>query len=411
MKETTVSGGSTLAHRAKYMMLIATAARMGVGLISFVLMARYLGPEQFGLLAAAIAFSALAATLSDFGLGISSLRAMAADPAHTAILVRRMMAAKLVVATLLASVYAAGVVALVDANNWPLFGFVLIGQIGFSVADLSMVPLRVHGRFGTEALVTVGASVAMLGLLSVFVFVTRDATATAGAFAIGRLIYAAAALYVTARKLRIRPIGRVPHRDVTSTLHKSRGYALDSSLGALSTQIDVPLFGLALTAMQLGIYQAGGRLVQVIVPFAVVLANVYLPALATSYAQGNVRAFVTRARSHLRDMIAMATVVGVGFALLGPLVGRLLYPPSYGPLTPLWTGFSVIVLAFGAALLAMGLHPSWAAMILAASSFAMLLILAMPSLRKGQDVRSNAMGLMIVLTIASLIFYFGDFGK
>lgn len=422
--------GSALAHRPKYMMLIATATRMGVGLLSFVLMARYLGPEQFGLLAAAIAFSAVAATLSDFGLGISSLRAMSARPADTAMLVRSMMAAKLVLAGALGLVYSGGVCALVEPSKWPLFAFALVGQIGFSVAELSMVPLRVHGRFGTEALITVGGSAAMLGLLAAVVSLTSDATATAAAFAAGRLLYAAAALTGMGRTLNIRPIGRVLRRDVAGTLRASRGYAVDGSLTSLSTQIDVPLFGVALTATQLGIYQAGGRLVQVIIPFTAVLGNVYLPALASLHARGDAAAFAARARDLVREMAVLAMIVGCGFALLGPPMGRMLYPAAYDPLVSLWAGFaihamfrlaavgfglplaaaglvswriashvaSMAMLVVATLLLAGGADAAWTSMMLAASSLILLLLLAGASMQQGWNRRSNTLTLVAVLS-------------
>ena len=422
-------GASELAHRPKVMMLIATAARMGVGLISFLLMARYLGPEQFGILAAAIAYSAVAATLSDFGLAISSLRAMAAEPADTGVLMRRMMAAKLLLAGALTLVYAAGVLTLVNPGNWPLFAFALIGQIGFSVADLSMVPLRVHSRFGTEALVTVCATAAMLALLAAVVIVTRCAAATAAAFAGGRLLYAAAAVSATAHALGIRPIGQVPRSEVAATLRKSRSFAVDGSLTSLSTQIDVPLFGLVLSATQLGIYQAGGRLVQVIVPFAVVLGNVYLPTLAALHAKGDATAFAARARDLVREMTLLAIVVGAGFAVLGPALGRMLYPAEYDPLVALWGGFgihalfrlaaagfaiplaaagqvgsriasqfgSMATLVLAALLLGAGVDAAWTSMMLAASSLVLLLLLAGASVKQGCNRRSVGVALLVVL--------------
>lgn len=428
-------GGSALAHRPKYMMLIATAARMGVGLISFVLMARYLGPEQFGLLAAAIAFSAVAATLSDFGLGISSLRLMAASPAETGVLVRRMMAAKIVLAGALALVYAGGVLALVASSKWPLFMFALVGQVGFSVADLSMVPLRVHNRFGTEALITVGASIAMLGLLAVVVILSRDGTATAAAFAAGRSLYAVAALTCMARTLNIRPIGLVARRDIAVTLRDSRGFAVDGSLTSLSTQIDVPLFGLALTAAQLGIYQAGGRLVQVIIPFTAVLGNVYLPTLASLHAGSDAPAFAARARELVREMVLLAMIVGTGFAMLGPPLGRILYPAPYEPLVVLWAGFgihamfrltavgfglplaaaglvnwrivghvtSMAMLVLAALLLAIGVDAAWTSMMLAASSLVLLLLLAGANMQQGWNRRSNALALVAVLSAGAAL--------
>jgi hypothetical protein len=57
--------------------------RMGVGLLVGVWVARYLGPEQFGLLSFAMALVALVGTIATLGLRGIVVRDIVRDPSHT----------------------------------------------------------------------------------------------------------------------------------------------------------------------------------------------------------------------------------------------------------------------------------------------------------------------------------------
>ena len=125
------------------------------------------------------------------------------------------------------------------------------------------------------------------------------------------------------------------------TLRSSASYAADSILTTFSGQADILLFAAVLSAHDIGVYQAGARLVQAIMPFAVVMASVYLPPLAAAMARQDGSAFRRNASRLNLEFAGLALTCLLGFTLLGPFVTKLLYGVAYQSLVPLWNGFAL----------------------------------------------------------------------
>ena len=331
-------------HRDKLMMLAATAARMGVGLVTFIVLARFLGPAPFGIIATAIAFAGFLGIATDYGLATWALRRAAARTEDAGAVVGDALALKAVLTLASALIGGAAMIAFVDADRWLVFVCAFAGTQAYAFADLAMIVARAHRRFDVEAKLVVATSVMMLALVGGAAAVTRSLEVAAIAFLVSRLAYLAIVLW---RLRRVFAAPGLPGRGGTplvATLRASSGYALDSILTTLSGQIDVLLFGALLSAHAIGIYQAGGRLVQVIVPFAIVFSTVYLPALSAAHAQAREADFRARAGRMILEFSGLAIVGGLGFAIAGPLATRLLYGHQYDQLQALWGGFGAFVL-------------------------------------------------------------------
>lgn len=347
-------------QRDKLMMLVATAARMGLGLVTFVLLARFLGPAQFGVIATAMAYGSLLAMATDYGLATSALRLASMTPDRTGAIVGDAVAVK---AALAVPTFAAALALVLWATPIAALGVValiFLGTLAYSFADLMMVAVRAHRRFDVEAAVVVATSAVMLAVVGGVAAATRSLLPTALAFMATRLAYLVVVRIVLADWLE--PLARLGRSlaAMRQTLRASAAYALDNLLTVLSGQIDVLVFATMLTTLDLGIYQAGARLVQVIAPFAVVLATVHLPALSSAVASGGAGAFRSNARRAMIEFSALGIAVGLAFAVLGPLLTRWFYGSAYAPLGPLWAGFAAYAMfrlagaGFGVPLVALG---------------------------------------------------------
>ncbi len=335
-------------RRDRALMLAATLARMGVGLLTFMVLARALGPAGFGMFAAAAAYATLVALATDYGLATSALRLAAADPARSGEIVGDALRTKAILVALAFPAGAALTLWTVPAGDTGVYLLVFIGTLAYSFADLTLVAARAHRRFATEAGLVVTTSIGILAITATVAMVTHDTLATAAAFALTRLAY------LVATRLRLRALLHRDHRPgqhaIRATLRQAAPYAVDNILTVLTGQVDVLLLALLLSAHDLGIYQAGGRLVQVIVPFAVVLSSVHLPALSANALRGDDDAFRRQSRRITTEFAGLGLIGGIGFALLGPFVTRHLYGPAFDPLLPLWPGLAAYaMLRFAAA--------------------------------------------------------------
>ncbi|WP_210190735.1 oligosaccharide flippase family protein [Rhodoblastus acidophilus] len=342
-------------------MAISTLARLGLGLIMFIVMARYLGAQQFGVLAGAMAYSGLLNLLSDFGLATYALRLAGMEPQRTVEVIRRALLVK--TATTCAGALIGGALLFwnsIDGKIAELQIVVFLAMTVAAYADLAFVASRALGRFDIERRTVLWTSAIVLVIVSVAAIGTCDAVATAWALLAGRIVYALG----VARALRRWLCADEPWPlDAPGFLRMARGalpYAVDGALTNLSNQIDIVMVTMLLDATSVGIYQAGARLVQSISPVAVILSTVYLPRLAHAHRHNNSDE-VRRLASRLNFEFAGLALFGfLGFLLVGPLWTTYLLGPKYQPLLMLWPGFATFVFtrfaaaAFGIQLAAYG---------------------------------------------------------
>jgi O-antigen/teichoic acid export membrane protein len=353
---------------SKAQMLVATVARMGTGLATFIILARYLGPAPFGLIATAIAYSTFIGIMSDYGMASFSLKNAGARPGESGRIVTDALTTKAMLATGLAVIASVVMCATRPAADAPVYILAFLGTIAASFADLSLVSVRAHNRFDIEAKLVVGASIVWMIAVGIAAVLTHDVRWCALAYGVSRLAYLAVCLMVLRPWLAkgvthaaTRANGR--KEAVRTTLKGASTYAADSMLTAISTQIDVLVLGIVLSLVDFGIYQAGARLVQSILPFAVVLSTVYLPRLALAAAENRHDVLKDLGRRVTAEFTILGVIAALGFAFAGPLVTHLIYGPAYAKLISLWYGFAVFALlrvvgaGYGIQLVALGQIP------------------------------------------------------
>lgn len=320
-------------------MLVATLTRMGGGLLTFILFARNLSPEPFGLIATAMAYSAFVSIVTDFGLGTSAIREAAAAPEHTREVMADVLAVKGFLTLLVGLLGGLLLALLMPPGRLLVYALIFSGALAYSFGELMLVAARANQKFGIEVNIVLTTSIAMLLLLGGVAVLTKSATAVSVAFAVTRFGYLI--LVLSALRTWIgNPFSR-EWRDITSCIKRASSYAVDSLLTSLATQIDVLLFGVFLSLHDMGIYQSGARLVQVILPFAVALSTVYLPGLVAAHAQGRDGDYVRNAERLTWEFTGLALLGGAGFAFVAPIATNLLYGKAYSALHPLWDGFAV----------------------------------------------------------------------
>ena len=343
------NGVSEARNSDKIMMVAATAARLIVGLFTFIILARYLGPEYFGIIASAIAYTGFAAVLTDFGFAISALRQASANPEKASQIIGNAIVAKAVIAvpvTVLGAVLAFFTL----PSHWlPIFALVHIGALANSFGELFLIATRARRQFVLEAKLVIASSTLMLILFGGITALTRDLFWAAVGFAVTRTLYLVIIRFMLRGLLEKVTSTRRRLDHIRTALASSRGYAFDQILTVLSGQIDLLLFAAMLTVHEFGVYQAGARLAQVCVSFAPVLSTVYLPALSAAAINGDDNMFRAGSKRLSIEFAALALAGGVAFLILGPIVTPVLYGPEYAGLAPLWPGFAAFVmLRFGA---------------------------------------------------------------
>jgi O-antigen/teichoic acid export membrane protein len=338
---------------------VSTAARLLTGVVLFVLLARAWGPQDFGLFMFWFTVGTIACLPVDYGFAQQALRELGRDPSQAQPLMARLRDAKLVLAAMVLTLFAAAAAAArLPGPERDLALLLLVAAVLFSFGDLFAMGLRGLGRFRDEMLVSVGASVLHFGLVVVVLAAGGGLKLVAGAFVASRAAQLAALAhrFQAAAGALGRPLARTG--EVGPTLAAGLRYGADHLLTNLYLALDTVLVKALLGPAAVGVYQAGLRLVQGAFALVPVINSVYVPAIAAAAEHGESTG--RHARALLLQLALVGSVASLALALFAGPIQRLLYGQEFGELARLLPLFGALLLlrctiaAFGTVMAALG---------------------------------------------------------
>jgi O-antigen/teichoic acid export membrane protein len=290
-------------------------------LVSLVLVARVLGPQDYGLFAIAFAMFALAGFISDAGLGLWGIRVIDDDPDRWSTVIRLGTARAVTVGATLFLGFA-----IVSALPLPL------GSAGPALVMLAtVVPVAFsleYALLGLErtrfvALVRVATSLVILGLSPVLALLLGPVGAAIGYLA------AAGVGCVMSWILFVAVVGpprlRRPDR-VIETLRNSFPMAVNSVVGQVYKQSDSVLTGIILSASAAGIYAAPVRILSAVSSFGWVIGSALLPIYRSLDAEGGDRLSALATNAIRLLILATVPAIGVGIGGANAIVAALFGP-------------------------------------------------------------------------------------
>lgn len=338
--------GPSTARAATWAFLSSTGARI-VTLIGLTLLARLLAPQEFGLLAFAMAYIVYVETIGDLGSGTALIYwpDRREDAAQVTFIINLAAGVFWCVATLLIAPFVA------DFFNAPqgtplvralAFGF-LIRYLGNTHDALTRKDLRFQARALPElGMATVKAVVALF-------FAWRGF----GAWSLvwGHLAGLSASTLFFWIVTPWRPKWRFPKDLFRPMLSYGRGIIFVNVLGAVQDQTDIAMIGRWLGMTALGLYQLAGKLPEATVMVIVrVASRVLLPAFSRVSASGEnpKEAYLAAARY----IGAMTLPIVTGLAILAQPFVLTLFGEQWLAAAPIVTALAIL-----AGVRALGTHP------------------------------------------------------
>jgi O-antigen/teichoic acid export membrane protein len=309
--------------------------------VALILVARRLGPAEYGAFALVSTLTMMATALADWGLLLVGARAVARHPEDE----RRILQACLSLRLLL------GVAALVL-----LVGLAFAGSsdgrvhVAAAVAGLSFIPgawmaigiivAQVELRMERVAIPMVLGSVASMGWMLAVLALDGGIVALSASFTVGALVSAAACVVMTRGRLPLRP-----HRDRQlwrSLMRESTPVALSLVFVTVYFYVDALLLARLSTTAQLGLYDSAYRFVQLgpLIPGILVNSVFVLAARHAARDRDRLRLFVREFAS------VIALVAPLPFLLLATAPHDLivlLYGSAYEDAAPVLAILAVAV--------------------------------------------------------------------
>jgi O-antigen/teichoic acid export membrane protein len=314
-----------------------TFFRLSAGIITFSIVARILGPADFGLLMFWYSVSALLCMLISYGLVPLVLREIGIQPENARTLIAQGLSAMLLLTFIVAGV--ALVIQWVrESEHMFLFGLLLVASLADAFAEYFNSAFRASNRFDVETrIATLGAfthATIVIGL----VFYFKDLDTAAMAYALSRLLILTLTLMGVRRFFSAITIA--PLRDGLALLRRASSYAIDAWNQGLFGQIDSLVLNHYLGPVSVGLYQAGMRLFQGGTQASRVLSQVFLPRAA---AASKLPARLEKEAWNLQfSYLALGFVGALLLITLSSPIVHFLYGPDYEALVDILPLFGVM---------------------------------------------------------------------
>jgi O-antigen/teichoic acid export membrane protein len=345
-------------NKDRFFLAVTLSSRVVIGFASLMALARTLGPADYGFMATILAYSQIAAMLTDFGFGVQALRDIGAEPDRAGELIAACirvknflvaMATALVVGVLLTRHLSSELF----SASLMLYGSIMVMSYG----DMAIMALRGIGRFDVEAYAAWVGVVLFLIIVVGTALLKPQILALSTALLLARIGQAVLFFSVVGRFVRFGNcvFGRL--RDIIRFARDSSGLALDTILSVIPAQLDTVFVSSLLGLHAAGTYQVASRLANYVQLPIQILAQVYMPRLAHSIRNDPAES-ARLERFMVLEFAGIGLALGFAFALLAPTLTPYAFGKEYVVPLDLWVAFAIsffvtsIAAALGVALVA-----------------------------------------------------------
>jgi O-antigen/teichoic acid export membrane protein len=379
-----------------FWMGLSSVVRLTTGLILFVLIARHLGPEEFGHYMFWYGTSFLCALLANYGLSNMLLKEIAQHPENVADTLGVSLSLRLILS---AGIFLCALASSVLLDRPELLITLLLAHLVEIISDTFYVAYRAIGRYARESQLAACAACIQLVLVAIAVVTNQNAGVIASAHLAGKFTQLVLILPISRRtfgKFSLKPA-----YTAFKLATRAKAYAIDNFLGSTFGNIDSVVLRAFSGIDAVGIYQSGMRIFQGGIHVAPILANVFLPEMAKQdlYKKKNSRIAIVLQASFL----IYGATFGLILAYFSDQIVNLAFGENYKQLVALLPFFGLLFFirffaaAWGVILTATG-HQSYRA------KATVIHLAVMLSLGIYLTCNMHAQGWLIAAILANLLF-------
>ena len=359
----------------------STLSRLLGTLLLFALVARAVGPADFGVFAYWYAIGILAAAVSDYGFGQQVLRDLAGAGLPTArARAIGLLVAKGWVSCMVSSV--AFIFALVSTSGPQESATALLlisaAMIGSVFDYLSMV-LRSRAELRTESLLAGGMSIGASLAAGWAAYTYGDVLAASVLLLCVRVLFVVVqARILFGSVLYVSNASRAKSSPPRTTLKRSAAFAIDNLALQLFANLDALLIKYLVDPHSAGLYLAGARLTQASLAGLPVIASIFLPMMSMVGNHAGTSKSIHK-KAYLISLCAGLSMLA-GCVILRSIAPTVLFGPTFGPVGELMPLFGIylairyLAAAPGMALTSAGKQKSRAAITVLSVAFSIAYI-------------------------------------
>lgn len=323
-------------------MALSTIARLMSAVVLFVILARLLGPAEFGLLMYNFTLGSIAILLVEYGFSNQLLRDIGKTPELIHQIMGRVFLAKLLLTAFLIVLCLIGVlISKKTSVDVAVFWLLLLSFLFTSFGDFFNVAFRGIGKFHEETKVATIGSLLHFGLILLLVFNGAGLIVISVGFVISKVVYCLLSWRAYKQVLGGMDFKLNAIYKAVATLKAGFPYAADAGVTNFFYQVDTIMVKHFLGFASLGIYQAANKWLQGGMQFAPVLANVYIPAIANKVEDANALSKVCNTLN--TKMLIVGILGGLFFTIFGGWLANYVYGNEYVQTNTLWYGVGFLM--------------------------------------------------------------------
>lgn len=296
--------------------------------IYFLLLARSLPTDEFGVLNYVLTVIATLDIIIDLGLSRHAMREISRQPDETPDFLARLLPYKMAAAALVYALYCLWVLSLDQPMVYTLIAvFSALGLFFTSPAMLLENAVQAHHRFVVISSAHVALAVAQFAIGGAILLVGGSTVAISLIFAFTYLLYGTI-MAAELRRLRVRFRPILAPREILHTLPASLPYLISALIILLAIRAEFLVFGYFGTPVELGLFGMAVKIVEAGMLLPMALGGVMAPRFSKGHTQGG----ETLGRlyfSSLEILIALAVAAAIVAFLLVPMVPFILSEPGF----------------------------------------------------------------------------------
>jgi len=318
-----------------FWMGLSSFVRLSTNLLLFTLIARHLGPEEFGHYMFWYGVTLLCALIAHYGLSHMLLKEISQHPENVANTLGESLSLRLMLSAVLVLCALGGSV-LVDRPE--LLLVLLLAHLMETISETFYVTYRALGHYARESQLAACVAITQFGFVAAAVITKQNTAVIAVAFLTGKVAQLALILPISKQtfgRFSLQPVGAA-----FRLARRAKAYAIDNLLGSAFGNIDSTVLRIYVGIDAVGIYQSGMRIFIGIAQAAAVFSSVFLPAMAKQALckEKNPRTALTLQASFMM----YGLVAGLALAYFSDQIVDLAFGESYSELATLLPFFGLL---------------------------------------------------------------------
>lgn len=323
---------------------ISHLSRLLANITLFIVTARVWGPSTFGNFAYWYVVGGLIGLFSDLGAQNLLLSKLVEKHDNAVDLLGRFASLRLHLAGILIILGLAAMPFFDQKADYQLFLLLSITGLLTAFSEIFLISLRAQERYRTELMLSMSCNTLVITIPVATALFLQNPLYVALSLVITRLL-TLSVMAITCRRI----IGKYrltwPIGTIYQTFKESFPYAVDGVITNITANVDTLLVKHLLTYHDVGLYQAGARLLQGGLTVAPVMASVFLPNLSRAFQQNDFDT-LNQQRHLLAKRLGVVGVVGfLSFTFFGSQISHLLYGAKFSDLNQYMPLFGLLLLA------------------------------------------------------------------